>query len=202
MALNNTYFESKGRDISVPIPDTPGYTPPTPPTPPTPGSGSEPVIPRPSFSGTTAVVFYNNSSEPKAVNKNITNITQCIIDIKDFVDLIDPVIYINKGDLSSDIIYANYMNMQGRYYYINSIECMAGNLYKIKGHVDVLMSYAGSIKNHSALIRRSANNYNKYLFDDKVKTNSYEQVKTLELSSGFNKTLSYLLCTIGGVSNV
>ena len=60
MSLNNTYFETHGKDVTVPIPDTPGYTPPSPPTPPTPGSGSEPIIPRPSHDGTVSVTFYKN----------------------------------------------------------------------------------------------------------------------------------------------
>lgn len=195
MTLNNTYFETRGKDVSVPIPDTPGYTPPTPPTPPTPGSGSVPSIPRPVFSGVMSVTLYNNSSEPNRVSKSITSIFTDTIAIKEDTDIFRPVIYINT---STDLLNVNYMQIGTRYYFA-TVSLLPGNLYRIEGSSDALMTFADQIRNTTALLGRSQSGYNRYLADNKVKLNAYEQVKRLEFTSGFSKTLNYYLITIGGV---
>ncbi len=194
MSLNKTYFESKGRDVSVPIPDSPGYTPPSPPTPPTPGSGSTPVIPRPTFSGSTSVTFYTNSSDNNVLNKSISSTTSATVVFKDNVDLIEPVLILQNN---SYIQASNYMEMLGRYYYITSIECMPGNLLKVKARVDVLMSYRDQIKANSAIITRNANNVNTYIPDSKMKITSYTTVNTIQASAGFSNSLKYYLLAIG-----
>lgn len=190
MSLNNTYFESRGRDISVPIPDSPGYTPPVPPTPPTPGSGSVPVIPRPSFSSTITVNFYDNSSDNNVLNKSISSVSSKTITIKDDCNLLRPEIYIDG------VINCNYMQMLDRYYYI---ECTAlpGNITKITGKVDVLMSYKDQIKAQSAIIERNSNNVNTYLPDPERKITAYKTSHAIKFSSGFSKTLNYYLLTTG-----
>ena len=194
MALNNTYFESRGRDISVPIPETPGYTPPSPPTPPTPGSGSTPVIPRPTFTGSTTVSFYNNASDNNVLNKNITSTASATVVFKEPVDLIEPVLVVNNN---SNIIASNYMQMLGRYYYISSIDCMPGNLLRVKAKVDPLMSWKDAIKSNNAIITRNAGNVNTYLNDSKMKITAYTTVNTIKSSSAISNTLKYYLLTAG-----
>ena len=49
-----------------------------------------------------------------------------------------------------------------------------------------------------AIIKRNQNSYNRFLSDERIKLNAYEQVKTLKFSSGFSKTMQYYLVTIGG----
>lgn len=194
MSLSNTYFESKGRDVSVPIPDTPIYTPPTPPTPPTPGSGSVPVLPRPTFSGSTSISFYNNSSDNNVLNKSISSTTSKTVVFKEDVDLIEPVIVLQND---SNVQNSNYMQMLGRYYYITSIECLPGNLLKVRAKVDALMSYKDQIKSNSAIITRNANNVNTYIPDNKMKITSYTTVNTIKASGSFSNTLKYYLLAIG-----
>ena len=194
MALNNTYFESRGRDISVPIPDTPGYTPPSPPTPPTPGSGSTPVIPRPTFTGSTTVSFYNNASDNNVLNKNIASTASATVVFKEPVDLIEPVLVVNNN---SNILASNYMQMLGRYYYISSIDCMPGNLLRVKAKVDPLMSWKDAIKSNNAIITRNAGNVNTYLNDSKMKITAYTTVNTIKSSGNISSSLKYYLLTVG-----
>lgn len=194
MTLNNTYFESKGRDVSVPIPDTPGYTPPSPPTPPSPDPGSVPSIPRPTFSGSTSVSFYNNSSDNNVLNKSISSTISKTVVFKEDVDLIEPVIVLQND---SNVQNSNYMQMLGRYYYITSIECLPGNLLKVRAKVDALMSYKDQIKSNSAIITRNANNVNTYIPDNKMKITSYTTVNTIKASGSFSNTLKYYLLAIG-----
>lgn len=195
MTLNNTYFETHGKDVTVPIPDTPGYTPPVPPTPPTPGSGSEPVIPRPSHVGAVSVTFYKNNSDYNCVNKSLTTITTASLVVKDDLDMINPSFLIEglNASLPSDGL---YMEMEGRYYFCK-YTCLPGNLLKINGHVDVLMSHRSGIKSNSAILARNANNINPYIKDNQQVVTSYNTVHTLPFSSGFSKTLNYYLLAIG-----
>ena len=193
MALRNTYFESNKIYEPLPIPETPGYVPPSPPTPPTPGSGSEPVIPRPAFSGSVSCTLYTNSSENNVLDKSLSYVTSDTLVFKGDVDMRDPVIIF---ETSSDLTGVNYMQINDKYYYV-VVECTTGGRYKIKGHIDVLMTYKDAIRSNTGLIRRNVGSYNRFLADDRVKLNAYEQVKTLEFSSGFSKTMQYYLVAIG-----
>ena len=193
MALNKTYFETHGRDVSVPIPDTPGYTPPTPPTPPTPGSGSTPVIPRPTFTGEVSIQFYICSSDDDVLDKNITasgsakNVT-----IKDEISLLDFTIPFTDPDLIS----VNYASMLNRYYYCEPI-INAGQLTGIHFKVDALMSWNSSIKSINAIVDRTGSQFNTYLPDSEVKITSYNNIHRLESSAGLSQSLNYYLLAIG-----
>lgn len=196
MSLNNTYFESNKIYEPLPMPETPGYTPPTPPTPPTPGSGSEPVIPRPTFSGDISVVIYNNSSENNAVDKNIVSVFSCTIAVKDELSIFSPVFELKS---TTNISGCNYARVGNRYYFAR-ISLLSGNLYRVECTCDRLMTFADELRHQTGLIGRNLNQYNRFLPDNRVKLNSYESVKTLEFSSGFSKTMSYYLIAIGGAS--
>ena len=63
------------------------------------------------------------------------------------------------------------------------------------------MTYNNIIRDHTAVIARNAYNYNKYLNDHAFRTYAYKQTKTLEFPSGFSKSLSWILVTIGGTAN-
>lgn len=196
MALNKTYFETKGRDITVPIPDTPGYVPPTPPTPPTPGDGEHPSIPTPTFSGDTTIKLYVNNSERNVLSKNLSSETSVTISIKGSVSTKTPVIVLN-GDYSG----YNYMYFNGKYYYIYPTLSKGGITEITAEKVDALMTYNSVIRDHTAVIARNAYTYNKYLNDHAFRTYAYKQTKTLEFPSGFNKALSWVLVAIGGTEN-
>ena len=194
MSLSKTYFESKGRDVSVPIPDTPGYTPPSPPIPPSPGSGSTPVIPRPTYTGNVNITFYNNVSDNNVVDKQITQTDEKTVLFKDDVDLIEPVVIIENDN---DVLSSNYMYMLGRYYYITSIEAMPGNLIKIKAKVDALKTYSAEIRSNQAILTRNTNQTNTYINDNKMKITAYTTVNTIKSTAGFSNTLNYYLLAVG-----
>ena len=199
MALNNTYYESKGRDVTTPIPDTPSYIPPVVPTPPTPSPGSDPSIDRPTFTGTsTTVTLYNCTAENNIVDKSsyLSSIWSNTITIKDRTDLINPVIYINAD---STIINANYMQAFGRYYFINEKTLIKGNLYAIQAHEDVLYTFKDQIKTQQAIIARQEKKYNLYLDDGLYRVTGQVVERTLRFSrSPLSKSLQYILITTGG----
>ena len=199
MSLQRSYFESKGRDVTTPIPETPGYTPPIVPTPQEPIPGSVPNIPRPTFSGTsTTVTLYNCTAEDRVVNKSsyLTSIFSDTITIKEQCDLIDPVIYLNT---STSIINCNYMQAFGRYYFIREKTLIKGNLYAIHAHEDVLYTFKDQILTQEGVIARQENKYNLYLDDEKYKVTGQVTERTLKFSkSPLTKSLQYVLLTTGG----
>lgn len=199
MSLQRSYIESKGRDVTTPIPDTPGYTPPVVPTPQQPIPGSVPNIPRPTFSGTsTTVTLYNCTAEDRVVNKSsyLVSILSDTITIKEQCDLIDPVIYLNT---STSIINCNYMQAFGRYYFIREKTLIKGNLYAIHAHEDVLYTFKDQILTQEGVIARQENKYNLYLDDEKYKVTGQVTERTLKFSkSPLTKSLQYVLLTTGG----
>lgn len=194
MALRNTYFESNKVYEPLPIPESPGYVPPSPPVPPTPGSGSTPVIPRPTYSGSVTITFYNNSSDNNEVNKSISQTDEKTVIFKEDVDLIEPSIVINTD---SDILGSNYMYMLGRYYFIKNVDAMPGNLMRINAQVDPLMTYAAAIKSNQAILTRNSNQTNTYIPDGKMKITAYTTVNTIKSTAGFSNTLKYYLLAVG-----
>lgn len=193
MALNKTYFEPKKVYEQPPIPDTPGYVPPTPPTPPTPGSGSTPVIPRPTFTGEVSIQFYICSSDDDVLDKKITASGSAVnVTIKDEINLLDFIIPFTDPSL----VGVNYASMLNRYYYCEPI-INAGQLTGLHFKVDALMSWNSQIKGISAIVDRTGSNYNTYLNDPEVKITSYNNIHRLESSSSLSQSLNYYLLTIG-----
>ena len=188
------YFRNKTKYIPQPIPPTPPYTPPTPPTPPTTESGSVPSIPRYTFTGNVTCNLYVNNSDTNVLNKSLTLKKSDNISIKEDTSIVTPSILINSDvDLSG----INYMKLDNYYYYA-SVTLLNGNLYRIDGKMDGLMS--ADYSNCKGLLNRSACKYNEYQAND-IPIASYEQIKTLSFSNGFSKELKYLLVTVGGATN-
>ena len=156
MALNNTYFETKGRDVSVPIPDTPGYVPPDIPTPVTPDPGSVPSIPRPTYSGELNVQFYINYSDEDTLDRNIEAFGDMkTITIKGSVNARDFEIPFNDTSCGA----VNYAGVAGRYYFCVPIY-QHGALTSLHFTHDPLMTYNSAIKQCYAIIDRTGNSYN------------------------------------------
>lgn len=196
MALEYTYLDTNGRDITNPIPKEPSYVPPVVPTPPTPESGSVPNIPRPSFSGQVSCGLYVNSSEINALDKNLTAIYRCQLNLKGEVDVEKPIIYIeNPG---TDISNINYMIIEDRWYFAHAERLPGGDRWRVIGNTDPLATFRGAIRQQTGIIKRNQSNFNRFLQDDKIKLNAYESVRTLLFPSGFSKTMQYYLITIGG----
>lgn len=197
MSLNNTYFETKGRNISVPIPDTPGYTPPSPPTPPSPDPGSVPSIDRPTFTGNVEYILYNSPCEKRMINKEplLQELQRGSITIKDDCSLTDPVIYINT---SADIRNINYMKL-GSFFYFARVEMMpGGNMYRVIGRRDPLTSFKDEILMLDAIVDKNEYEINPYLNDGSYIVEERQKTEVLNFPLGFEETGRYILITAGG----
>lgn len=95
---------------------------------------------------------------------NATNITGVVIKFPS--SIIEPILTLN-GAAIANLWQFNYIRLDefDRYYFINDIISTANNLWEVHCHVDVLMSWKDGILENKALIMRSSNKYNRFLFD-------------------------------------
>lgn len=197
MALNNTYFESTGRDVTTPVPVDPPYVPPVVPTPPQPQPGSVPSVPVPTFSGNVSCTLYINQCDPEMVHKDeyLTEVYDTTITIKDVCSMTDPVIIIDSDTI---LLPCNYMKM-GAYYYFITVEALpGGSRYRIVGKRDPLTSFKNDILMLDVIADKNQYESNMYIDDGSFITESRENIQLLNFSGGFNDSGLYILIAAGG----
>ena len=195
MALNNTYFESTGRDVTIPIPVDPPYVPPVVPTPPQPQPGSVPDVPVPLHDGNVICRLYINRSENNRLIKNIDLQKSYELILKKNTDLMNPQIELNESDDLSDI---NYMYLNGKYYFVTNIECVTGNLWRITAHVDVLTTYKDYIAYIPCIIDREEPHNDLYIDGGTYVKGTKNYGTVYNFSSGFNSSPENILICCGG----
>lgn len=136
------------------------------------------------------------SSEANRVNKEILTLKRIEGVLRNNSNTRDPEVLI-EGNIQ-DVAGANYMTIYSfkRNYFITSIESVRNGLYLIRGHVDVLTTYATAIKGNSAIIHRQANNFNLYLDDGVMKVYQNPLIETYSFPYGFSN-LMYVMPVVG-----
>ena len=102
----------------------------------------------------------------------------------------------------SDITDKNYMYIPafGRYYFIDDIVSTNNGYWTISAHVDVLETFADSIKENNAIINKQENLYmtNKYLNDGSFISQVDEFNTSYNFSGGFSDSPVFILICAGG----
>ena len=116
--------------------------------------------------------------------------------LKEETSIIDPVIKI-ECDLSN-YVNCNYLTIPefGRKYFVNNIRSVRNGLVEFSCHVDVLSSFADSIRTNKAIIKRQENKWNLYLNDGTFKVYQNPMVLTKAFPSGFT-TQEFVLAVAG-----
>lgn len=197
MALTKTYFESKGKDVTTPIPDTPGYTPPDIPDPIIPQPGTVPSINRPTFTGTIELTLYNNPSEKRVLHKEqyLEQKFHDFLCIKDECSLTEPVIIVN---CSEDLTDVNYMHLGNFYYYVRIELLPGGNRYRIVGKRDALTSFKNDILQLKVIVDKNEYQTNPYIDDGSYVVEERQKIDVLNFPLGFSDSGDYILITAGG----
>ena len=145
------------------------------------------------------IILYKNNSEDYALTKSLSaqlTLADCVF--KEDSSVENPNIVVSTG---TDITECNYMYIADlhRYYFIREIGVVRAGVYYIRGHVDVLSTYASEIKACSAIIARQENLFNMYLDDPEFKTLNKSDVVTKRFSgTSFTKNMQYVLVVAGG----
>ena len=119
------------------------------------------------FETDNSVIYcYNNNVEDITVFKMIKNLFHLTGIFRDSVDLINPTFEIEYPEVPT----FNYvfLNMFGRYYFVDSIECVRNGLYRVYCSIDVLMSYNEQLPDLEVYVTRQENNINLEIPDMKL----------------------------------
>lgn len=129
--------------------------------------------------------LFQNNSDVNVVWKQITPKANLTGTLREDCSIIDPIIRV-EGISGSDLPYINYCEIVefGRYYYIKDI-VLVGNLYELRCHIDVLMTYKDQIKNIPAVIARHESTNNVMLTDGMIKTYADPIIEIRKASGGF-----------------
>ena len=124
------------------------------------------------------VTLYNNSSDPRYLNKNITQLKTVQCKLLEPTDHLEPSLTFEKDNY---VLQANYMYIPdlGRYYYIIDIIFETNNRIRVNTMVDVLMSYKDQLNNSYFIITRSSMKevYNLYLNDPRMGSQQNKQIQ-------------------------
>lgn len=139
-----------------------------------------------------------NASEKNALTKNITPVYNLEGTLRDTSNIINPV-FVVQSDTPNILLTCNYCEIPdfSRKYFITDFKNIRNNVWEIYCHVDVLSTYANSIRSQTAVVKRQQNNYNLYLDDGIFKTYQNPNIITKAFPSGFDSQ-SFVLAVAGG----
>lgn len=143
------------------------------------------------------IILYNNKSNPRQVNKSLTQIASITGYLKAGSSIIDPVL--ERVTMGSTPVTANYMEIPefGRKYFITDIAADDTNgLWRISGHVDVLGTYWDQVKDHGAVIRRQTNQVNLYLPDPMFPLQARRSAEIMTFPKGFTASQAGACCVL------
>ena len=142
------------------------------------------------------IILQRNNSEMNRVSKSVDNILTVSGTLKEDTSIIDPVIKI-ECELSN-VTGCNYISVPafGRSYFVTNIRSIRNGLVEFACHVDVLSSFATSIRSNTAIIKRQENSWNLYLNDGSFKIYQNPNVLTKAFPSGFT-TQEFVLAIAG-----
>ena len=139
------------------------------------------------------ITLYNNQSDNRVINKDITEIHQLSAVLKDDTNLLDPVFIISG---SENITNVNYVHANGKYYYVLDIT-FSQQRYYLRCHVDVLMTYKNYLLAKQCIVKRSTTSFNTYQIDSDLPQDNQNVITTLPFPNGFEGE-SLILTVAGG----
>lgn len=145
------------------------------------------------------IILQTNTSETRAVTKNLTTIATKTGTLRQETSIIDPVFTV-AGALS-DFVGCNYCTVAdfGRSYFVRNIRSIRTGLVELTCHVDVLSSFANEIKANRGIVRRSqsADTYNLMINDGSLTCYQDPYILTEPFPDGFTGT-TFVLAVAGG----
>lgn len=125
------------------------------------------------------VALMNNRSLPNVLNKTVS--TTASYDAQMVTAIDDKQIVVRVALPYSAVNWKaiNYMEVDGAYYYIDSVKHIANGISEINGSIDLLMTYRDAIKQLSVLATRSTSHGSKMIADPLRASEAGERVNTL-----------------------
>lgn len=144
-----------------------------------------------------SIVLYNNSSPVNAMDKSLSSIATLTGNLREESELINPTILVERSSMSG-VNYAQIPEFD-RYYFVERIESVRTNLWRLTLHVDVLYTYRAAIRRNRALIYRQQNRFDLMLDDGIFRCKQNPRIYRYEFPNGLDN-FNYVLITAGGSS--
>ena len=128
------------------------------------------------------VALMNNRSLPNVLNKTVS--TTATYDVQMVTAIDDKQIVVRVVLPYSAVNWKaiNYMNVDGAYYYIDSVKHIANGVAEINGNIDLLMTYRDAIKQLTVLAERSTSHGSPNVADPLFASEAGEHINTLTLT--------------------
>lgn len=151
------------------------------------------------------VTLYNTTSDRRRTNKDLTSMvaTYSNVRLKDDTSIINPV-FILSGVTNNQFnyLYCPYLH---RYYFVENVKYLTGDMLEVSCHVDVLMSFKTDILKHNAYILRQEKKFynsnqqkNGIFYDSQYPIRSDTYINIIDVGEVCN-TDAYYLTVNGGV---
>lgn len=146
------------------------------------------------------IILYNTNSNPLELNKILNQVGECTGQITNNCDVIKPIFELQTNNFNFNYIFCDD-NKFKRYYFVNKIEVMRGNIIKVYCDVDVLQTYKNDVLNADIIAERSTSSYNKYIPDNLDFITAKKRLSFSRLPFSFNTEEingNHYILTIGG----
>lgn len=146
------------------------------------------------------ITLYRSPGERNRLSRSMTVVkTMNAVEATESINVSNPEVLINRDDSIIGFDYA-YIPAFNRYYFLNDMEVVNGQQFKLYLESDPLMSFRDAIFNSSCVAKRSTSSPNMNIVDDLVAFKPIPERKYTKMSTGFTPSAiggSYIL-TIGG----
>ena len=141
------------------------------------------------------VKFYTNNSDPKAVNKNLSNEFTTNGILRDPLNIVDPIIEFEKAGLEAAAFNYCYIEDLNRWYFC-TITNDSNTMNTATCHCDVLKTASQWLRQRRATLKRSEYLYNGYLNDPDFNAYAYRNIVLKSFPNSIRND-SIILMTVG-----
>lgn len=110
-----------------------------------------------------SIFLYVNRSDAIVFRKDLNYIGYMDGDFKEPFDVLHPSIMIERPTIDFNYIFITDLT---RFYFVDSFECIATNLWLIRCSIDVLETYHLSLPKCEGLIERSSSDFDSLIIDE------------------------------------
>lgn len=143
------------------------------------------------------IKFYYDASDNRCINKEL--LEECIFEgtLREESSIIEPSILL-QNYIPIRYNYA-YIPDFKRYYFINNIESVRNDLWKLELKVDPLMSFKADILSLKVVVDKQSDDSNgdEYIDDSSLISDNLMFNRVYNFSNGFNDNGEYILITAG-----
>lgn len=146
------------------------------------------------------ITLYKSPGERNRLSRPLTTVkTMSAVEATDVLNVETPELLIDRDDTIIGFDYG-YIQAFGRYYFLNDLQIVNGNQFKLFLESDPLMSFRHGILNSSCIAKRSTSNINPELEDNQAAFKNIPKRIHFKMANGFEPSSTgwcYVL-TLGG----